>query len=138
MVLSLKETSLNYIANSFSQIKNFNHSLLNSHHKQLIIERLTNHNRLFLAKQSPEQTLNYQTKLVNNFFNGHLNQIKFNSCNQLNDEFVKLLINLVRPVDLMIKSIEINKCVNLTGKISFYLFQKASFSNIRLNIFYQN
>jgi hypothetical protein len=120
MVLKLKDICLNYIARNFLVIKNFNHKLLSSAQKENIIERLANHNMLLefpssFNSQSIEGE-NYQKSLIENFFNGYLDSVIFNNCNQLDDIFIQLITKLVSSNDLVIKSIAIIRCYKLTGK----------------------
>ncbi len=129
MVLTLKDICLNYIANNFAQIDNFNQSLLSVIHKEAIIERLTYHNGLSLlglsTNPSPAElrlNFNYQKKLILNFFNGHLNELKFVVSDQVDDAFFKLVTTFVDSDCLVLKSVSINRCLKLTGYIQNYFF----------------
>jgi hypothetical protein len=135
MVLELKDICLNYIAKNFSVINNFNHTLLSSTQKEIIIERLVNHNWLYLLPSSSniQSIESYQRSLVKYFFNGHLNAITFNDCNQLNDIFIQLITQLVSSDDLEIKSLAIIKCIKVTGKY----FSSRTIININLTIIIQ-
>ncbi len=121
MVLELKEICLTFIAREFNRIKNFDYTLLNTSHKEIIIERLVNHSLInyqnkfnnTIATQS--SNTNYRVKLISSFFNGYLNCLKFNSCSQLDADFLEL-ISTQRNV-LRFKSLIINRCNNLTGFI---------------------
>jgi hypothetical protein len=141
MVLSLKDICLNFIAKEFDTIPNFNHTLLHAANKETVIERLINHslldapsNKLAKRKVTSHADLatisaQYQTSLVRNFFNGHLDTLKFNACNQINDRFLRLIKQANSDgssssssdnddptrVKLHFKSILIRYCPNLTG-----------------------
>jgi hypothetical protein len=143
MVLSLKDICLNYIAREFDTIPNFNHALLHSADKETIIERLINHSLLDVPSNKLEQRkvssaselsrmkADYQSSLVHNFFNGHLDTLRFNGCNQITDQFLRLIKQknsdqslkadrgggdeYPAKVRLHFKSILIRYCPHLTG-----------------------
>ena len=120
MVLKLKDICLNFIAKNFTDISNFNHKLLSSAQKEIIIERLANHN--WLSNSSNIQSIeSYQKSLIQYFFNGYLNAVIFNDCYQLDDNFIELVTKLVSSNELVIKSIAIIRCYKLTGiKINIF------------------
>jgi hypothetical protein len=153
MVLSLKDICLNYIAQEFDIIPNFNHALLHSADKETIIERLINHSLLDVPSNKLEQRkvcsqseltrikAEYQSNLVKNFFNGHLDTLRFNGCNQITDQFLRLIkqknsetsLRSDSPVKVKLhfKSILIRYCPNLTGKIlsEHFILKTISYLN---------
>ena len=126
MVLELKELCLSYIAKHFDQIQNFDHSLLHAAHKEKIIERLANHNWLVPEHNDCDSdnedhvTIQcaqaYQNKLVESFFNGHLNSLTFSECGQLDDAFLEKIAQISK-IKLCFKAFKINKCPNISGEL---------------------
>ena len=124
MVLKLKDICLNFIAKNFTDISNFNHKLLSSAQKEIIIERLANHNWLSTLSIDIQSIESYQKSLIQYFFNGCLNAVIFNDCYQLDDNFIELITQLVSSNELVIKSIAIIRCYKLTGiKINIFFLQ---------------
>ena len=135
MVLKLKDICLNFIAKEFYSIQNFDNTLLNSAHKEKIIERLGNHDWLNYTPNSNDNVNDkdqlafknklYQESLVHNFFNGHFHCLKFDGCSQLNDNFLKLISEINHLKDektkLHFKLLLINRCHYITGKIKKYV-----------------
>ena len=131
MVLKLNELCLSFIAKEFYFIKNFDSNLLHANHKEKIIERLVNHKWLALDKNTTPSLLHsrlqlendnlYQLKMIDYFFNGHQESLKFNDCNQVNDNLLRQISifnkdeNLNRK--LFFKSLKINRCHNITGRL---------------------
>ena len=120
MVLDLKEICLTFIAKEFNKIRNFDYTLLNTTHKEIIIERLVNHslvnykNKFNNAPSNQSTNFSYRLKLIKSFFNGYLNCLKFTSCIHLDDSFLEL-VSTQKDV-LKFKCLIINRCNNLTGK----------------------
>lgn len=120
MVLKLREICLNSIARSFYTISNFDSTLLHAGDREKVIERLANHNLFNLHNKfnedasSAEAELLYRQSLVRNFFYGHLDLVRFDSCSQLDDSFLQLIVRLA-PEKLFIRSFAINNCEKLTG-----------------------
>ena len=122
MVLKLKEICLTCIAKEFHKIASFDYTLLNTSHKEIIIERLINHSLINYENKFNTSNneinndlirLNYRKCLIKNFFNGNLTSIKFNSCHQVNDSFLELIANQINV--LKFKCLTINGCNSLTG-----------------------
>jgi hypothetical protein len=143
MVLKLRDICLACIAKEFYKIENFNSSLLHAAHKELIIELLANHG-LLLERRSTQTAAAaantdtndntdgsdaYQQALIEYFFDGHLNTLKFNYCEQLSDKFLARVAiqasssssssSLASRFDqkkLTVNCLKIVGCKNITGK----------------------
>ncbi len=145
MVLKLKDICLNFIAKEFYSIQSFDNTLLNSTHKEKVIERLGNHDWLKLTDlnenindkdQLAFRNKLYQESLIHHFFNGRLNCLKFDGCSQLDDHFLKLISEINQLKDektkLHFKSLLINRCHYITGKIQF-IFKEKFISSLIVN-----
>ena len=125
MVLKLREICLNSIARSFYTISNFDSTLLHAGDREKVIERLANHNLFNLHNKfnedasSSEDELKYRQSLVRNFFYGHLDSVKFDSCSELDDSFLHLIVKLT-PEKLFIRYFTINNCEKLSGWSHIY------------------
>ena len=116
MVLKLKELCLTFISKEFWQLKNFDHTLLSSQHKEIIIERLANHSLFnyrnkynnFEIEDESFKNEQYRQKMLDYFFDGFLTYIKFNSCSQLDDSLCVLISK--QKNTLKFKSLLINRC----------------------------
>ena len=123
MVLKLSEICLNFIAKEFTAIKNFDHRLLHSRHKEILIQRFIDHDLFYSQKEFDSKRFNpnlngtYQQVLVSNFFNGHLDSIQFRFCPQIDDDFLRLVAAQKHYGDLIIKSLLIRKCSNIKGDV---------------------
>lgn len=120
MVLKLREVCLNSIARSFYTIPNFDSTLLHAGDREKVIERLANHGLLNLHNKfnendsSSSDELQYRRSLIRSFFYGHLDSVRFDSCFQLDDSFLQLIVQHA-PEKLLIRSIAINNCDKLSG-----------------------
>ena len=123
MVLKLKELCLIHVGKEFIKLKLFDGKLLSVNHKEILIGYIVNHgllnfNNKFNNINDKSEYANqvYRKHLIDNLFNGHLNEIKFISNVQLDDSFFELISNQKNL--LKFKSLTINRCPNLTGKNS--------------------
>ena len=129
MVLQLKEICLNCVTRNFHTMTNFDFTLLSSLDKEKIIERLGNHNLLSLknnnkvnfsiAVVSDYNENEYRQNLFEYFFMCNMNSLKFSCCPQLDDLFLKSIIDSVicssRKQVFTVKSISFDRCSELTG-----------------------
>ena len=138
MVLKLRDICLNFVAKEFKQIRNFDPLCLSSSQRELIIERLMDHDLLDLTAFT-DSPLNknvstnsmdtnefdwldksYKRDLIRCFFNGIIRSLTFNINQQVNDQFVKMIrqfgdCDCQHRRALRFRSLCINRCNKITG-----------------------
>ncbi len=104
MVLKLIDICLNYISVNLNRIKSID-SHLTINHKELLIQRLANHNYF------DDDSLKSITKYL---FTDNIDTIKFYKCKQINDSALKFISKNTR---FQLKVLSVCRCINVTGTL---------------------
>lgn len=135
MVLKLKDLCLDYISEEFDTIGH-ELQLLDVSSRESVLDRLVNHDLLELPEHRLQKirvkdkdhlvkiNAEYQNKLVQCFFNGNLNSLRFNYSHQVTDKLLHLVTHVNQsnkiPVKLSFKSLFITSCAYLSGIFSIF------------------